>query len=154
MDRKKRRWMLFLAILYACAMLYLLLCRDPAVTDTPYRQQLPHHLNLHPFHTIRRFLWVFSHSSNAWLLRQASINIYGNILLFLPLGFFPPVLWERMQKLWKTVLLAAGIIVCIELLQMLLLVGTCDVDDIILNVIGAAIGYGIFKLTRHTPATE
>jgi len=44
--------------------------------------------------------------------------------------------------------------VCIELLQMLLLVGTCDVDDIILNVSGAAIGYGIFKLTRHAPATE
>lgn len=154
MDRAKRRWVLSLAVLYACAMLYLLLCRKPAETGTSYLQQLPHHLNLHPFHTIRRFLWVFSHSSNTRLIRQASINIYGNILLFLPLGFFPPVLWQRMQRFWKTILLAAGIMICIELLQMLLLVGTCDVDDVILNVSGAAIGYGIFKLISRAPAAE
>lgn len=154
MDTAKRRWVLSLAVLYACAMLYLLLCRKPAETGTSYLQQLLHHLNLHPFHTIRRFLWVFSHSSNTWLIRQASINIYGNILLFLPLGFFPPVLWQRMQRFWKTILLAAGIMICIELLQMLLLVGTCDVDDVILNVSGAAIGYGIFKLISRAPAAE
>lgn len=154
MDRTKRRWVLSLAVLYACAMLYLLLCRKPAEAGTSYLRQLPHHLNLHPFHTIRRFLWVFSHSSNTWLIRQASINIYGNILLFLPLGFFPPVLWQRMQRFWKTILLAAGIMICIELLQMLLLVGTCDVDDVILNVSGAAIGYGIFKLISRAPTAE
>ena len=36
----------------------------------------------------------------------------------------------------------------VELLQMLLLVGTCDVDDLIQNLLGAALGYGLFRLMR------
>ena len=36
----------------------------------------------------------------------------------------------------------------VELLQMLLLVGTCDVDDLILNLLGAALGDGLFRLMR------
>ena len=65
--------------------------------------------------------------------------------MFLPLGFFPPLLDKRFQKLWKTVLFSAAVMASAELLQMLLLVGTCDVDDLLLNVVGASIGYRLYK---------
>ena len=37
----------------------------------------------------------------------------------------------------------------VEVLQMLLRVGVCDVDDLILNTLGAAIGYGCYAVYRH-----
>ena len=42
----------------------------------------------------------------------------------------------------------------VELLQMLLLLGTCDIDDLILNVLGACLGYLLFYLNHRkgTPA--
>ena len=51
-----------------------------------------------------------------------------------------------MQRFWKVTVLAAGIMAVVELAQMLLLVGTCDVDDLILNVTGAALGYWLFRI--------
>ena len=39
----------------------------------------------------------------------------------------------------------AAIITAVELIQLFTLVGSCDVDDLILNVIGSAIGYGFHK---------
>lgn len=152
---RKRKWIAALAVLYVGIMVYLLLCRRPWGAGLPYRQLLAEHLNLAPFRTIRRFIWVFTHSSNKQLLLHASINIYGNIFLFLPLGLFPPLLWARMQRFWKTALLATGVMVCVEVLQMLLLVGTCDIDDVMLNVLGASMGYGAYKLlTRKERAAE
>lgn len=152
MSKNRKSLIISLAALYACAMIYLLLWRQPSRSGLPYLRQLSQHLNLMPFHTIRKFIWVITHSTSPRLLRQASMNLFGNILLFLPLGFFPPLLWKGMQKFWKSAALAAGIMICIEALQMLLLVGTCDVDDIILNVLGASLGYGFYHLLR--PKTE
>ena len=76
------------------------------------------------------------------------------MLLFIPLGLFPPLLHEKMGRFWKTILLAAGIVTMVELLQMLLLVGTCDIDDLLLNVLGAALGYGLYRLARHQKTPE
>ena len=123
-------------------------------TELPSAQWLEMHLNLTPLRTVRRFIWVLTHSRNPRLLRQAFMNLYGNIFLFLPLGLFPPLLWARMRKLWNTALLATGIMVCVEVLQMLLLVGTCDIDDVMLNVLGASMGYGVYKLLARMDTKE
>ena len=109
--------------------------------------QLREHLNLVPFRVIKNYLRIFTRPANRIFLPYALTNFLGNILLFIPLGFFPPVLKPRLRKFWKTLLLVLGIMVTVEILQMLLLVGTCDVDDLILNAFGASIGYGIFKCT-------
>lgn len=146
---KKSRWPIFLAAgLYGGIMLYLLFCRSPRSPEAGYHQELLRHLNLKPFGTIRRYLWVLRHPRSDYLLRQAVANLFGNIALFLPLGFLPPMLSEKMRRLWKTLLLATSVMITVEILQALLLVGTCDVDDVTLNVLGAAIGYGAFRLCR------
>lgn len=145
---KQRKFLLGLTLLYAALMIYLLFFRAPAFTDEPYREQLYDHLNHIPFRTIRLYLRLFRPPTRPWLVRLATVNLLGNILLFIPLGLFPPLLSEKLRRFWKTALLAAGIMALVELLQMLLLVGTCDVDDLILNVLGAALGYGLFHLTH------
>ena len=44
------------------------------------------------------------------------------------------------------------IITAVELTQLFTLLGSCDIDDLILNVVGAAVGYGLFKCLTKKPA--
>ncbi len=146
MKQPSRKFIWLIAAAYAAVMLLLLLNRESGISEPPYSPQLRKHFNPIPFHTITLFLRSLMPPYRPWLIRGAITNLLGNILLFIPLGLLPPLLWSWTRKLWKTLLLAAGIMTAIELLQMFLLVGTCDVEDLILNVSGAAIGYGIYKL--------
>lgn len=62
----------------------------------------------------------------------------GNVLMFIPLGFLLPILWRWFR--WSRVLaLSLASVLFIELLQPL--IGrSFDVDDLILNFLGACIG--------------
>lgn len=151
---RQRKILITLAVLYAEMMVYLLFFREPAFTDEPYWGQVRAHFNPVPFRTISLYLGLLERPSRPWLIRLARVNLWGNVLLFLPLGLLPPVLLPSMRRFWKTLLLAAGIMSTVELLQMLLLVGTCDIDDLILNLLGASFGYLLFYLfyRSKTPA--
>ena len=59
---------------------------------------------------------------------------------------FLPVLFPPLRKFFRTVLSVTFIIAVIELCQLALMVGSCDIDDLILNVSGAALGYGLYRL--------
>lgn len=71
-------------------------------------------------------------------------NIIGNILLFLPYGYFASD-YLKSKKVWLIGFLTALVSLTIEIVQ--LNIGrTFDVDDIILNTIGGIVGYYIFSL--------
>ena len=72
------------------------------------------------------------------------INFAGNICLFLPIGFGLPLLWKRITA-GKTALIALGAALFIELGQLPQARGT-DIDDLWLNVLGAVIGYLLYRL--------
>lgn len=76
---------------------------------------------------------------------QKAINLAGNVLIFLPMGFLPPLLWRRLRHLWTVIPLAAGASCLIECLQ-LFLGRSVDVDDLILNTMGGLLGYLLFCL--------
>lgn len=82
-------------------------------------------------------------------------NIFGNTLLLMPLGIMLPVLWRKFHELRKTVMFAFCISLCIEVIQLLSSyignVGRAfDIDDIILNTIGAWVGFFIYdKVVRR-----
>ncbi len=80
-------------------------------------------------------------------------NSMLNILLFVPLGFFLPVLWGRFRTLRPAMLFGFGLSLMIELLQILTFRAT-DVNDLITNVLGTAIGFLIAKpiAARFLPA--
>lgn len=78
-------------------------------------------------------------------IKFALINIIGNVLLFCPLGFLLPLLWERYAAWWKTLAVGAGLSVLIECTQLFLIRGT-DVDDVLLNSLGALAGYGAYRI--------
>ncbi|MFB7142336.1 VanZ family protein [Gottfriedia sp. NPDC056225] len=72
-------------------------------------------------------------------------NTVGNILLFLPLGVFLPILFKKYNKLPKVVNSSIIISFLIEVLQLALQIGQFDIDDLILNTIGCVIGYFLIK---------
>lgn len=104
-------------------------------------------LNLTPLHTVFKYIRLLD-SANAALVRTAVINLYGNVIMFIPLGFLLPNVFPKLRKLWKTLTATAVIIILVELVQLFSLVGSCDVDDLILNVLGSAMGYGIDRLLK------
>ena len=70
----------------------------------------------------------------------AEYNILGNIILFVPMGIFLRILFNKSSGNQKTLIVSSLISLAIEILQ--LLVGRCfDVDDIILNIFGSLLGY-------------
>ena len=69
-------------------------------------------------------------------------DILLNILLFLPLGFLFGVCFKN----WKAVLLGFLLSALIELTQYVLFLGYCEADDVLNNVIGTAVGFGIHHL--------
>ena len=72
---------------------------------------------------------------------EALINLYGNIGMFVPTGIILPILYKRVNRLWKAVGIGFAMSLIIELSQLMFYERTSDVDDLILNTIGVAIGY-------------
>ncbi len=67
----------------------------------------------------------------------------GNILIFAPLGFFILIYREKLR--WYILLIPVVLSSMIEISQLLLHNGSCDIDDVILNTIGFYLGILIFK---------
>jgi glycopeptide antibiotics resistance protein len=77
-------------------------------------------------------------------------NILGNILLFTPWGFFVPMLFSKIQTFKRLVFSAIIISALAEIVQFFLVVGVADVDDVLLNTIGALIGFYLFNIFSKT----
>lgn len=79
---------------------------------------------------------------------QISVLGYAlNVAMFIPFGFLVPLIWWEMRKPWHTVLVGAGLSLLIELSQLLSIRAT-DVDDLILNTLGAGVGWVGYCLWR------
>lgn len=74
------------------------------------------------------------------------INFLGNIVMFMPNGFFTALLVDR-PRWWKSALATLGLSLFIEVFQLFVSRGT-DVDDLILNTLGGLCGYWVFLLFR------
>ena len=74
-------------------------------------------------------------------------NVLGNMIMFLPFGFFTS-LYLKSEKITLPLLLTLIASLSIEIVQMI--IGRVfDVDDIILNLIGGVLGYFIYSIFRN-----
>ena len=100
-------------------------------------------INLIPFKTI--FLFLTSANEHTLPLSAIITNLFGNLIAFTPLSLYLPLFFKRTRKFGFHILVVTLIVVIIEILQLLLKCGSCDIDDIILNVLGVTISYPIFN---------
>ena len=68
-----------------------------------------------------------------------------NIMMFVPFGYFLPVVFRSMRRFYKTACLAFCVSFSVEFFQYFIGRGS-NVDDLIANSLGCMIGYGLFKL--------
>ena len=132
---------------YSLIMLYLLLGRSRAVWgENYYWRWIKESLNLIPFRTILEFIHTINTSTQPYLIRHSFINLAGNVVMFIPFGFFMPWLFAKCRQYRWTVLCTGVTIILIEMIQLFTLRGSCDIDDLILNLFGVTLGYGLFML--------
>jgi len=147
-NNRKTNTALFLA--YGALMLWLLFDRPGYDPGIPYWEQAAGHLNLIPFRTLRLYAGLLDSGVRSYI-RMSVINLAGNIIMFIPLGFLLPRVFSRLTSLPRILLATTVLITAVEIIQLFTLVGSCDIDDLILNVIGSALGYGFHK-TAKKPA--
>lgn len=99
--------------------------------------------NLKPFNEIKRYM------SNKSQIGDfiSNLNIYGNVLLFIPYGIILPFI-KRKRKVLGVIFSTMMFSITIELLQYIFKVGVFDIDDIILNTLGGFVGYIVYKIFR------
>ena len=149
MNQRRRRIKILFTI-YTLLMVYLLfLQRIGDSGGMAFSAWVCASVNLIPGRTIFNLIrgawngWYYRGSTT--LLRFALINNLGNIVLFLPLGCFLPALWKTQRRWVWFVLTATGTILLVETLQLLTMLGSWDMDDLILNVLGATLGFHIWR---------
>ena len=96
--------------------------------------------NLVPFREIERF-WIYREELGI----HSFFNLAGNILGFMPAGFFIPMLWEERKGFLFTICVTFQMSLLVEILQLLFRVGSFDVDDLILNTLGGMLGCLLLK---------
>lgn len=94
--------------------------------------------NFMPFRTIKMYI------DYAYKLNSVE-NLAGNLLVFVPLGFLLPMLSEELGQFSEMLLNVFTFVLGIEVFQLFSAFGAFDVDDILLNCLGATIGFGCFK---------
>ena len=156
MSKKKNRkspdstpFLRFLFVVYAGLLLWLLFDRPVAwdpVSD--YAQIMRGNMNLIPFHTIGNYWKVVTRWEFTPLFRHSVINLGGNIFLFIPIGYFLPRLWPYLRNFFSFLLTCAMAITLVELLQLVTLLGSLDIDDLILNLLGMVVGYLIYMIFK------
>lgn len=100
--------------------------------------------NIIPFKTIN--LFVSGYMNGIVSFKNLSINIFGNICAFMPYAIFLPLMFKGMNKFMNFFTAITFSVIIIELLQFVTMSGSCDIDDLILNVVGATVAYLITRI--------
>ena len=142
--RQKLGWVLF--ILYLCFLAYFMFFSESfGRTDTDRGYQY----NLVPFKEITRYFRYYDVLGPTLFM----INMIGNVAAFMPFGFFLPIISRRSKKWYNTVMFGFVFSLMLETLQLVFKVGSFDVDDMLLNTLGAAAGYLCYRLVQWTRCT-
>ena len=140
----------FLFVVYAALLLWLLFDRSFDWTEgLSYRQQLKNNISLIPFLTIKTYWNVVCRQEYNALFFHCVINLAGNVVLFIPIGYFLPLLWIKMRRFFPFLFTCILSVCLVEILQVLTLLGSMDIDDLILNLFGMIVGYLIFMIFKR-----
>lgn len=133
-------WTLF--IVYMVFLMYFLFFAE--IMGRTYIAR-DYHYNLTPFREIRRF--IVYRRTLGWFAVLS--NLLGNVLAFVPFGMILPMLTPKCRNFFHIVLLGFDFSLFVETIQLISKVGSFDVDDLILNTLGAALGYLAYRLIRR-----
>ena len=141
--KKRARYVLWaIFFVYCAALMYLVFFSRGFRTQYSYSHYFKYFTNFIPFKTITHYIDMY----NSGFRFLPIWNLLGNFVLFLPMGLLLPCVFKGFRRFRRVVLCIFIMVVLVEVAQFSLRVGIIDVDDVIFNLSGAMIGYGIFKI--------
>lgn len=131
-------------ILYLFALTVILFLRPREIwLDMPILEYIKYSSNIVPFKTISTYInAIFDGSMNIDIPIK---NLIGNFILFLPMGIYLPFLTKKINKMNVLSIFMIILLSIIEVVQLVTRRGSFDIDDFILNILGALIGFVIWK---------
>jgi glycopeptide antibiotics resistance protein len=109
---------------------------QPLLFDTA--QIWPFRINLVPF------VHLFDYPKKSEII----LNVVGNTTMFVPVGIIWPLVYKKLDTHGKVLAAGAGFSLTIEMIQLLFYDRVTDIDDLILNTLGYAVGYGIYLFVK------
>jgi glycopeptide antibiotics resistance protein len=138
MNKRERIKTVFLYGVFLCYILFLIkLLILSRVSLSENRS-----INLIPFYSITEYI----SGSTSNLKRFAFSNVVGNIVIFVPLGLYLPLL-KKDKRVITNLLFIFLVSLFVEIIQGLFGLGASDIDDIILNCLGGWIGILGYKFS-------
>lgn len=102
------------------------------------------HVNIIPLKTI--FLYYNAYTRHTLPIKNIILNMIGNVMLFMPFGYFMYVLFKPMRSFLPYLFFFLLVIIGVEVIQYIWKVGSADIDDIILNMSGILVLYIVLKI--------
>ena len=140
--RRHGRWLSAVAFILYIALLFYLVFLSQQYGRNNEEILRYNDINMVPFRTINNYLHAWAYVSPSVIIT----NVFGNIVAFLPFGFFGPVIFSKLKKFSAVFISSFLLSLFIEVVQGVLGVGVVDVDDLILNVLGAVLGFVFYKI--------
>jgi len=113
------------------------------MADLTFLEYIKYSSNFVPFKTISTYInAIFSGNMNLDIPLK---NLFGNLLMFLPMGIYLPYFIKRLKRISSFSVTFMIILLVIEITQSISRRGSFDIDDFILNTIGALIGFEVWK---------
>lgn len=137
--KKIRFYSKLLFLIYILFLCYFLFFSENMgrTTDCEYKY------NLVLFHEINRFI-RYAHLLG-W--KAVLINIFGNVIAFMPFGYFVPIIVKNKKiGIIRTTFLSMIFSLEVETVQLIFRLGCFDVDDILLNTLGGMFGFILYYL--------
>ncbi len=109
-------------------------------------EYLSQKINLIPFATVKLFINAYKDANlETFVVIE---NILGNFFVLMPFALFVPNIFKKINNALKFLAFISISVLLIEILQLVFLTGSADIDDFILNVGGAMTAYGVLNVPK------
>jgi glycopeptide antibiotics resistance protein len=140
-SKERKQFLIYYLIAYFVVLLGIVFLNGRSNYLTTSRA-IERGINIIPFSSIKQLF------NSGYGLRFALYNITGNFLMLVPLSIIIPLLFDVFKKWYKFCAIVLFFSIIIELLQYLFNIGSFDIDDIILNVLGGVVFYFLFNYSK------
>ena len=136
-----KEFLYFILFLYFSVIAQVTIFKHGHVFEWPSnRVATMHRINLIPLIETIKML------TDGWNIGYSYYQVIANILLFMPLGFLLPLLFEDIRSLKKVFVYGCLTSVIIEVSQIFTVMNVVDIDDVMLNTLGAVLGYACYLI--------
>lgn len=147
MARNSERATVVRVVAFMIFLYYIYVLLKTSIFTRLFSNNVMRGFQLIPFKSAAFSLDAFRNASSIFI-SSGFKTFTGPVFMFLPLGFLLPFIDNRTKKYINILGLASLISVAIEILQFITKTGITSVDDFILNLIGAILGFLIYHALR------